>query len=131
MIKKIEDFYRVMFNHFANKDGLSQFTHVIASAATGLMFLIFFVNFISFAGFILNRPLSIPNNKGFVWLFTILYLVIIYYFLFSVLKFSKTGDNNSLFSLEKKKIKLIWIVFFSNLLMIAVVCLLNIALNKR
>ena len=132
MIKRFfEDFYKVTFNHFANKDGLSQFTHLIACAATSLMFFIFIINIISLIGFTLNKPLSIPNNKGFAWLFCIIYLFVAYYIVFSVLKLSKTGDNNSLFFIDQNKVKLIWIAFFSNFLIVIIVCLLSITLNKK
>ena len=118
MKNAIETTYKTMFNFFVNKDGYNNLTHLLASAATILLLIIAILNIVSLLGLFINLPLNIPFGKGGKMLLAIVSIIAGYFLFFSVFKFSKDGENKSLFPLEIETVRLVWIVFIGNIVVL-------------
>ncbi|SFG56571.1 hypothetical protein SAMN04489864_10171 [Pedobacter insulae] len=103
-----------MFNFFANRDGYNSLTHVLAGAVTVLCLITVVLNFVSLLSLIVNFPLNIPFGKGGKVLLALFSMIVGYFVLFSIFKFSKNGENKSLFSLRLETTRLVWIFFTGN-----------------
>ena len=115
----LEIVYKTLYNHFIKLDGFHPKTHVIAACGVGLFVMLFFINSFVFITLISNQSFSMKTDKTTEWVSGIFIMVLNYYFLFNIFKFSKNGDSMGYrFKLEKKESSLAWIMLVVNLLLL-------------
>ncbi|MVN20431.1 hypothetical protein [Mucilaginibacter arboris] len=125
MIKRfIETLYKVMFNHFLKIDGAKGKPSLIACCATALFINLFMLNISCVFSVMLNIPVKANYNKLEINLFVLTTFGLTYLLLFSVFQFKKVGDGaDGFFIITERTKKIIWLVFWGNLVLMFVLAL--------
>ncbi len=105
MIKTtIELIYQTLFNFFVKRDGYNSLTHILASLLTLGVFFLITTNVLLVINVFSNDAISLPQNKGLVWLISLIVGGLNYFFLFSILRIEKEGSGeNKVFNIDSKK----------------------------
>ncbi|MBB2146534.1 hypothetical protein GM921_13610 [Pedobacter sp. LMG 31464] len=129
MKKSISRFYEVLFNYFLKKDGgYSSATPILVSSIIGLTLFLFITTINCAISLVIGSPFfnHLGINKGLIWICLAIYMAVVYLILFSAFKITKHGkeEDNYLFKLEEKTIKLVWKLFIINMALCFIVMFL-------
>ncbi|MVN20432.1 hypothetical protein [Mucilaginibacter arboris] len=122
MIKRfIGTLYKVMFNYHLKIDGAKVNPALMACCATALFINLFALNLVTIFSIIINTPIRVYYNKLENILLVLATFGLTYVLLFSVLKFKKIGDGaKGFFAITERTKKIIWLVFWGNMVLMFV-----------